>query len=416
MTAPVVVVGAGLAGLACARRLTEAGRAVRVLEASDGVGGRVRTDEFDGFRLDRGFQVLLTAYPEAQRQFDYRALDLRAFYPGAQIQLGARTYLVADPFRHPVAAIGTLANPIGTVADKLRVLTLRHRARLGSLEALFARPETTTLQALTELGFGATMIDRFFRPFLGGIFLGRNLATSSRMLEFVIRMMADGDTTLPAAGMGALPAQLLAHLRADTVRLHATVTAIAPGSVTLAGGEVVDASAVVIATEGDVAARLTGAKPLPPARSVTTLYYAATRSPLAPGMLALNGDATGRINSVCSPSDLSAQYAPAGQVLLSVSVLGTPSEPDAVLEPLIRAELTAWYGADVAGWRHLRTYRIRWGQPEQAPPALEPVERPVRLAERLYVCGDHRETASIHGALRSGLRAAEAVLQEGVAA
>ncbi len=409
----VVIVGAGLAGLACARRLAAAGREVLLLERSDAPGGRVRTDQVDGFLLDRGFQVLLEAYPEARAQFDYGALGLVPFFPGALIRSGGRFRRVADPFRAPLDAVASLFDSVGTFADKLRVLALRRRACAGTLDELFARPETTTRTALESLGFTPAMIRTFFEPFLGGIFLGRDLQTSSRMLEFVFRMMAEGGTCLPSHGMGSLSAQLAASLPAGALRLYAEVMAVAPDSVVLASGERITASAVVVATEGDVAAALTNRLPTPSARGCTTLYYDAPASPIPSRWLVLAADADGPVNSVCVPSDLAPAYAPAGRSLISTTVLGIPTVNDAELDGEVRAQLARWYGAGtVASWRHLRTYRIPWGQPDQTPPALDPASRPVRLAEHLYVAGDHRETASIHGALVSGRRAADAVLAE----
>ena len=132
----VAIVGAGLAGLACARTLARAGRACRVLEASNGVGGRVRTDTVDGFRLDRGFQVLLTAYPECRAVFDYGALDLRAFLPGADVRAGGRTSRIVDPWRDPKAALATALAPVGTLADKARIARLRFRVRRGTVADL----------------------------------------------------------------------------------------------------------------------------------------------------------------------------------------------------------------------------------------------------------------------------------------
>jgi len=410
MIAPVVIVGAGLAGLACARHLSAAGRAVLLCEQSDGVGGRVRTDTVDGFLLDRGFQVLLEAYPEARTHFDYARLGLVPFFPGALVRTEGAFHLVADPFRAPLHAVSGLFSPIGSLGDKLRVLALRRAAQRGSLEELFRRPETTTRDALARHGFSPTMISRFFEPFLGGIFLGRDLETSSRMLEFVFRMMADGDTCLPAHGMGSLSTQLADALPAGAVQLRRHVTAVAPDGVRLEDGTHLPASAVVVATEGDVAAHLTGAFPAPAFRSCATLYFDAPTAPLRGRKLILNGG-LGLVNTLCVPSDLCPAYAPAGRALVSVTVLGTPSQDDAALTGAVRAELIAWYGAaTVLSWRHLRTYRIRWAQPDQNPPALEPAERPVQLTPTLFVAGDHRDTASIHGALASGRRAAAAVL------
>lgn len=246
----VVVVGGGLAGLACALHLSEAGVSVRLLEASDGVGGRVRTDVVEGFRLDRGFQVLLTAYPETRRVLDYEALELRPFLPGALVRRDGRFHELSDPWRRPSRVLLVLLSGVGTFADRLRVARYRARVLAGSLGDLFLRPETTALERLRNEGFSDTMIDAFFRPFFGGVLLDRGLAASSRMLDFVFRMMAAGDTALPAAGMGAIPEQIARRLPEGTVRLRARVTSVSPHEVRLESGEAIAARAVVVATAG----------------------------------------------------------------------------------------------------------------------------------------------------------------------
>ena len=409
-----MIVGGGLAGLACGDLLVQAGQRVLVLEREASPGGRVRTDRTGGFLLDRGFQVLLTAYPEARRRLDYAALRLRSFYHGALVWTGRGLHRVADPLRHPRDAAASLAGPVGTTLDKLRILGLRRRAGAGSVADLFRRPDTTTITALRSLGFSNALIDLFLRPFLGGIFLERELATSSRMLDFVVRMMAEGDVSLPAAGMGAISDQLAARLPPGALRPGAAVARVDPDSVTLETGERIGARAVVVATEGDVAARLTGRIAAPPARAATTVYYAADRSPVGGPYLILNGVGVGPVNSLCVPSDVAPTYAPHGQALVSASLIGLPAADDAALDADIRSQLRRWFGTQVDGWRHLRTYRIPWALPDQAPPALEPAERRVQLDGRLFVAGDHRDTGSIHGALVSGRRAAEAVLAAGL--
>ena len=407
----VLVVGAGLAGLACALRLREGGADVRVLEASDGVGGRVRTDVVDGFRLDRGFQVLLTAYPETRRVLDYPTLDLKRFLPGALVRRSGRFHELSDPWREPARAWRTLTAGVGSFADRFRMARLRCRARSGSLEELLRRPESSALERLRAEGFSSEMIDAFFAPFFGGILLDRSLSASSRMLEFVFRMLAEGDVAVPAEGMGAIPEQLASRLAKGTLRLGAPVASAGPRAVRLASGEQIAAEAVVVATEGPEAARLLGL-PAPGSRRVTCLYFAAERAPIQEPILVLDGDGGGPVNNLCFPSRVALSCAPAGATLVSASVVGTGAEEagDAALETAVRAQMEAWFGGEVRRWRHLRTYRIHHAQLDQSPGVLEPAARPVRLESGLFVCGDHRDTASIQGAMLSGRRAAEAVL------
>ncbi len=393
MAADVTIIGAGLAGLTCARRLIAEGVQVEVLEAGSRVGGRVRTDQVEGFLLDRGFQVLLTAYQECQRWLDYPKLDLKSFYPGAMIWFAGKFHNVADPWRKPLDAIGSVASPIGTLIDKARVGSLRTSVMQGSVEELFERPEMSTLAALQSRHFSDSMINRFFRPFFGGIFLDRTLLTSSRLFEFIFRMFAEGDIAIPTAGMEEISRQLG---RGVPVKLETRVSQLAD----------VESRTVVIATEGVEAARLLGAKPPDTWRSVRCFYFAADCPPVKDPILMLNGESQGPVNNFCVESNVASTYALPGAALLSASVLGTASEQQ------VREHLQLWFGPQVERWQHLRTYDVNYAQPDQTAPALTVVDKPVRIRKGLYICGDHVETASLQGAMRSGRRAAEAIITD----
>ncbi|WP_208722924.1 NAD(P)/FAD-dependent oxidoreductase [Corallococcus llansteffanensis] len=406
----VIVVGGGLAGLACARALIESRVDAVVLEAGDAPGGRVRTDVHEGFLLDRGFQVYLTAYPEGRRVLDLKALSPRRFIPGAKVWRGGRLHTVADPLRRPVEAVSHVFEPVGSLLDKLRVLELRQHATSGELTDLWQRPQQESQRFLLDLGFSEEMIDVFLRPFFGGIFLERELTTSSRMLEFVFRMFSRGHAVVPERGMGAIPEQLALKLPSGALRMKVRVAEAWGHRVRLSDGEMLHADAVVVATDPGTAASLLVGMPAPRMNSVTCLYFAAPEPPVEGPWLVLDGEGRGPVNNVAVMSEVSPAYAPKGQALVSVSVVGEAGAA-AGLEARVREQLTEWFGAAaVSAWRHLRTYVLPEALPAQPPSALVEPHRAVRLAAGLYVCGDHRENASVDGALTSGRRAAEAVL------
>jgi phytoene dehydrogenase-like protein len=231
------------------------------------------------------------------------------------------------------------------------------------------------------------------------------------MFEFVFKMLSEGATSVPARGMGRIPAQIVEKFKPGSLRLNAKVESLHENEITLEGGESLRARAIVIATDGPAAAHLVG-EAEPASRSVSCFYYAAAESPVRGATLTLNGDGAGPVNNFAVMSEVAPSYAPAGQHLISVSVLGTQQLTDAQLSGFIIAQMKNWFGEVARSWRFLKSYKIPHAQPQQYPGALEPPQRSVRVRPGIYVCGDHRDNASIHGAMLSGRRAADAVLQD----
>ncbi|KAL1193883.1 15-cis-phytoene desaturase, chloroplastic/chromoplastic [Cardamine amara subsp. amara] len=422
----VIIIGAGLAGLAAATRLSSERIPFLILEASDGVGGRVRTDIVDGFFLDRGFQIFITAYPEARKLLDYKALDLQRFYAGASVFYGGKFHTVADPLRHLWDSVASLTNPIGSVVDKGLIALTRARVLLKSNDQILtAADEVPTIDLLRKIGFSEAILDRFFRPFFGGIFFDRDLETTSKLFDFVFRCLALGENTLPAMGIGEIPNQLAAKLPANSVLLNKRVASIDypngsdPPSVRLQDGGVLKAElGVIIAVEQPEADKLLEGIREPviskPARSTICLYFTAEANqiPVQDAVLFLNGSSTGIINNMFFATNVARTYAPPGKALVSVSLIGSfedRSDDDLAAEVL--RELSGWFSeSSVMSWRHLKTYRIQFAQPNQCPPT-DLVKSP-RVGSSLYLCGDYMTSATFDGALVSGRRAVEVLLRE----
>ena len=422
---PVAVLGAGLAGLCCATELQAAHIPVILIEQSDAAGGRMRTDHLDGFLLDRGFQVFLTAYPTAKAVLDYPALDLCPFEPGAQVFAEGAMQTMLDPWRRPGSLIDGALAKVGTLADKLRVGAMRARLQRQSEAERFAKPETTILAALTAEGFSPTMIDRFFRPFFGGIFFDTDLAGSSRMMDFVFKCFSLGDAAVPRLGMQQIPQQLVARLAPGTLRLNTRVEAIDGQHVhcvskSTGQRETLETSAIVNAATDCLF--LPRAQGVPGQhdrswKSVTNIYFAGTGEPPIKGpILVLDGERSRRgpaANVVCM-SNVSSAYAPAGSFLLSCSLIGLHgTDADTVAEDQTRAQLAHWFGPTLAAsLRHLRTYRIDKALPDQTAPYYTRQSWPSLVRPGLYAAGDTHDTASIDGAMASGLRAAREIIAD----
>lgn len=409
----VIIVGAGLAGLTCAKVLHQRGAEVVVFEASDGVGGRVRTDEQDGFLLDRGFQVYFTAYPAARRHLDHAKLNLRSFDPGAVVLRGREKSVLSDPIRDPGAIVPSVLSNVATFGDKFRTLRLVADNVAGETQAAGESTEadSTSLEYLREQEFSEQFIDDFFRPFYGGIFLDRTLATSARVLRFTFGMLATGQTAVPARGMGEIPRQLASHLPEDALELNSPVEELlkengrVPG--VRVGGDEYEADAVVVATDAPTAGSLAGE--VVPRDSVgqTCIYYA-TAGLNREKKILLSANDGGFLNNVVQISNISRSYAPERQELVCAVALGGLDLPDEELYRKGVEEISEWYPH--ADLRPLSIYRIPFAQFAQPPGTHEqlPANRTTTLG--LVLAGEYTEDSSINGSILSGEKAALEVL------
>ena len=399
----VVVVGAGLAGLNAARTVAAAGRSVLVCEASDDVGGRVRTDVVDGFLVDRGFQILNTYYPALRAAVDLAALDLRRFEPGAAVRTedGGLRRVARTP---PGLARAAVTRLLG-LRGKLGIAAFSARSVLVGPQRLARAAARSAAADLARFGIPAADVDRFVRPFLSGVLGDADLATSSRVVSLFWRTFALGDLTLPSRGIGAMTAHVAARLPAGTVALDTPVREVAPGSVTTDAGTV-RAGAVVVATEGTDAAGLLGTRvEAPRTFALTSHYHVTDQPPTRRGLLHLDGTGGPVVNTMVLTA-AAPSYSPDHRHLVVSTVLGAEALP----EPRLRAELERIWGVGTAHWEHLATRRIPHALPAALPPTPPGLRRPVDLGDGLFVAGDHRDSPSVQGALVSGRRTAQAAL------
>ncbi|MDF2968594.1 MAG: amine oxidase [Nocardioidaceae bacterium] len=403
-TADVVVVGAGLAGLSAARVLASRGVHVAVLEASDAVGGRVRTDAVDGMLLDRGFQLVNPAYPELRRRVDLDSLRLRPFGTGLVLARGDGRTVIENPLRRPASARDALAT--GTLAEKIRLARYVAPVVVQPVARTRRRADVSWGVALDRAGVRGDLRHALLEPFLAGVLGEDRQESSRRFVDLLLRCFVLGNPSLPAAGVRALPDQLAAGLPAGTVRLTTPARAVQGTSVHTDDGTWT-ARAVVVAADPATAARLSGL-PMPVMRGLTTFYLRAATSP-AHGrspLLHLDGDRRGPVVNTAVLSDAAPTYS-SGGALVAATVLG--DRDDAATLDEVRRQLALVYGQSTRSWEHVATYAVAEALPAMLPPLT--LAQEVDLGDGRFVAGDHRDTASQQGAMVSGRRAAQAVLR-----
>ncbi|MEV6649876.1 NAD(P)/FAD-dependent oxidoreductase [Streptomyces sp. NPDC051219] len=413
--ADVVIVGAGVAGLSAAHQLVNAGLTVTVLEAAACPGGRMATERIDGFRLDRIGQLLSTSYPELRRTPGLDGLALRPFSPGVLVHSEGRHLRAgaAGSARGALTAARALASapraPLGGALDQARLGAALGRIASMPTERLLARPERTAREALAVRGLPQRTVNGFLRPLLSALLCDPELTTSSRCADLALRGFARGRLCVPEGGAAALPERLAAALPAGTVRTGVRVRSVSVSSVVTEDHGEFGCRSVLLATGARAAAGLLPGLRVPGFHPVTVLHHTAPVPPLAEPALLLDAHRRGPVAHTFVMSEVDPTRAPHGRALVSSTVLGTPP-PAADLDREVRAHLAALYGTRTDGWELLAVHHT----PEAVPamPPAHDLRRPVRVLAGLYVCGDHRDTSTVQGALFSGRRAAQSLLYD----
>ena len=400
------IIGGGISGLIAARVLEEHGLSGTIIEATDRLGGRVKTDVVDGYNLDHGFQVLLTAYPAAKKYLDFDALALQEFLPGSAIFKNGKQKIIGDPLRNLSLLIPTLFSEIGTVNDKLKILALNRRLKKKSIQNIFAEKEQTTISYLENIGFSETIITDFFIPFFSGIFLENKLDTSSRMFEFVYKMFGEGNAALPKDGIQAIPKQLFEKLKNTTCVFNTKVKSVENGSIILESGEIIKSNFTIIATQASgLVSNLKNQATL--WKSCDTLYFEVTKREIRKPLIGLIAAPNALINNIFYHTSLQTS-ATATKELLSVTVIDRQNLTNKQLVAEVQKELKELCNIDSCTF--IKQYNIPMALPKLQDIEYEMLPSETRLTETIFLAGDTQLNGSLNAAMIAGERAALEVI------
>jgi protoporphyrinogen oxidase len=406
----IIIIGAGVAGLTAANYLEEKGFSPLVIEATSRVGGRVKTDVRHGYRMDRGFQVFLPSYPEAKRILDYDALDLKYFSPGAKILMeGGAIESISDPLREWHTVFSSIFSRVGSIKDKIKVFELKLALDKKSVDEIFRQQSKSTKRFLLDFGFSEEMINSFFKPFFSGIFLEKELKTSSNMFEFVFKMFSEKSAAVPARGIGEIPVQLKSKLEQTTFRFDESVTHIEGNTVYTDKHHTYQAKNILIATEAIGIIKQHKSLVNLNYQSTTCLYFAADQIENMKKYVVINASKSKLINNLAVMSNVSPDYSTTGKHLIACSIVGLANEGNEELIALAKAELKQWFGSSVAKWQHLKTYHIPYALSQQHNVTLDLDPASLKLRDGLFMCGDHLLNSSLNAAMKTGRLAAEAI-------
>jgi protoporphyrinogen oxidase len=400
------IIGGGISGLIAARVLEEHGLSATIIEASDRLGGRVKTDVVDGYSLDHGFQVLLTAYPAAKKYLDFDALELQEFLPGSAIFKNGKQKIIGDPLRNLSLLLPTLFSGIGTVNDKLKILALNRRLKKKSIQNIFAEKEQTTHAYLENIGFSEAIITDFFTPFFSGIFLENKLETSSRMFEFVYKMFGEGNAALPKDGIQAIPKQLFEKLKSTTFIFNTKVKSVENGNIKLESGEAIKSNFTIIATQASgLVSNLKNQATL--WKSCDTLYFEIAKREIKKPLIGLIAAPNTLINNIFYHTSLQTS-ATATKELLSVTVIDKQNLTNKQLVTEVQKELKELCNIDSCTF--IKQYNIPMALPNLQDIQYEMLPSETRLTETIFLAGDTQLNGSLNAAMIAGERAALEVI------
>jgi protoporphyrinogen oxidase len=400
------IIGGGISGLIAARVLEEHGLSATIIEATDRLGGRVKTDVLDGYSLDHGFQVLLTAYPAAKKYLDFDALALQEFLPGSAIFKNGKQKIIGDPLRNLSLLLPTLVSGIGTVNDKLKILALNRRLKKKSIQNIFAEKEQTTISYLENIGFSEAIITDFFIPFFSGIFLENKLETSSRMFEFVYKMFGEGNAALPKDGIQAIPKQLFEKLKSTTIIFNTKVKSVENGNIKLESGETLKSNFTIIATQASgLVSNLKNQATL--WKSCDTLYFEVAKREIRKPLIGLIAAPNALINNIFYHTSLQTS-ATALKELLSVTVIDRQNLTNKQLVAKVQKELKELCNIDSCTF--IKQYNIPMALPKLQDIQYEMLPSETRLTETIFLAGDTQLNGSLNAAMIAGERAALEVI------
>ena len=401
------IIGAGVSGLIAAKVLEDNGFQPVIVEATDRVGGRVKTDVVDGYQLDHGFQVLLTAYPAAKKYLDFESLDLQKFLPGASVFKNGRQVILGDPLREVSLLYATLLSGIGTIADKIKILQLNRRLKKKKILDIFSDKEQSTASYLVGLGFSDQMIAQFFKPFFSGIFLESQLDTSSRMFEFVYKMFGEGYATLPKAGIEAIPKQLAGKLKKTAFLFNTKVTSINNEELVLSDNEKLKSDFTIVAT--DASHLISNLKNQSVAwKSCETLYFETGHRVIKKPLIGLVAKDKSLINNIFYHSSIETSIK-AKKELLSVTVIDKQGLSNKELLERVKKELKEYCGIDSCLF--IKQYSIPTALPNLTNLQYEMLPSETRLTSNMFLAGDTLLNGSLNAAMISGERAALGILE-----